>query len=94
MSRDFRHDNDEDNDDDVYPNKKDSRRIRVKKAKPRNEIAKRMIEEGMGKTRAFKQRKKAADKYLCRGKIDPDDYLDEMDDGYDPLGYKDCFGEE
>ena len=68
---------DKDDDDDYYPNDKNSRKIKIERTKHHNRVAKQMIEEGFGRPRVFKEKKKTQDKSVCRKKIRPEDFMDD-----------------
>lgn len=53
-----------------------------KKPKQRNYVVKQMIESGR-KAGYHTDKAKESEKYLCREKVDPEDYEDELEDDCD-----------
>lgn len=56
-----------------------------KQPRPRNVHAQKLAEEGRGSTRAFQDRKAEEDKQMCRGKIDPEEFLEGIENEFEDL---------
>jgi hypothetical protein len=66
-----------------------SKRDKDQQPKRRNTAARMLAESGKGGTRRFKEDRKELDRRACRGRLNPDDFLEGIEDEFADLDEND-----